>query len=438
MPLSKEFYLDEIRSKHPNSYNESLKDLPVKDLADMLDFLDEALGRADGGAIGIEVLFTEKEPRKNFFMGGPALEGQALDIYNSMKGYNFSDQEIADALSARGLYTAAGSGTTTQPEQVTGIIGSQLNQGGGDKPMIQPFKQDPRVGSAFEAYQRNQALSAMGINDPFANEATLAGAYYGDMPNVNLQPGSQTFMGKVKSGIDSMVSLSPTINFVRGIGEGIANIFPVNQRAIAENVAGNMGIAVDNIGRVVNTGSYQDPDNIMAGYNLNKLTDESFDKRIETTSKTLSEKYGLSPVQISGILEGTLSEKELADINATALMPGTKKTTNLIQQLRSLNIAKDRNRFIQETDRKEAERQELERALKRAQREIKRQGYIDYGSGGGRDTSLNTGPGGSYSGRGDEGATGANFSGDFATDAASYDLKDGGPVGLATMFRNKK
>ena len=366
MPLSKEFYLDEIRSKHPNSYNESLKDLPVKDLADMLDFLDEALGRADGGAIGIEVLFTEKEPRKNFFMGGPALEGQALDIYNSMKGYNFSDQEIADALSARGLYTAAGSGTTTQPEQVTGIIGSQLNQGGGDKPMIQPFKQDPRVGSAFEAYQRNQALSAMGINDPFANEATLAGAYYGDMPNVNLQPGSQTFMGKVKSGIDSMVSLSPTINFVRGIGEGIANIFPVNQRAIAENVAGNMGIAVDNIGRVVNTGSYQDPDNIMAGYNLNKLTDESFDKRIETTSKTLSEKYGLSPVQISGILEGTLSEKELADITATALMPGTKKTTNLIQQLRSLNIAKDRNRFIQETARKEAERQELERALKRS------------------------------------------------------------------------
>ena len=285
MPLSKEFYLDEIRSKHPNSYNESLKDLPVKDLADMLDFLDEALGRADGGAIGIEVLFTEKEPRKNFFMGGPALEGQALDIYNSMNAYGFSDQQIADALSARGLYTAAGSGTTTQPEQVTGIIGSQLNQGGGDKPMIQPFKQDPRVGSAFEAYQRNQALSAMGINDPFANEATLAGAYYGDMPNVNLQPGSQTFMGKVKSGIDSMVSLSPTINFVRGIGEGIANIFPVNQRAIAENVAGNMGIAVDNIGRVVNTGSYQDPDNIMAGYNLNKLTDESFDKRIETTSK---------------------------------------------------------------------------------------------------------------------------------------------------------
>jgi hypothetical protein len=65
-------------------------------------------------------------------MGGPALEGQALSIYNSMNAYGFSDQEIADALSARGLYTAAGSGTT-EPEQVTGIINQQINQGGDDR-----------------------------------------------------------------------------------------------------------------------------------------------------------------------------------------------------------------------------------------------------------------------------------------------------------------
>ena len=70
MPLSKEFYLDEIKSKHPNSYNDSLKDLPVKDLADMLDFLDEALGKADGGSIGIEVLFGPK--REDFRIGGRA------------------------------------------------------------------------------------------------------------------------------------------------------------------------------------------------------------------------------------------------------------------------------------------------------------------------------------------------------------------------------
>ena len=68
MALSKEFYLDEIRSKYPNSYNESLKDLPVKDLEDMLDFLDQALDKADGGSIGIEVLFGPK--RDEFSIGG--------------------------------------------------------------------------------------------------------------------------------------------------------------------------------------------------------------------------------------------------------------------------------------------------------------------------------------------------------------------------------
>ena len=131
MPLSKEFYLEEIKSKYPNSYNKSLEDLPVKDLEDMLDFLDEALGKADGGSIGIEVLFKEKMKeggRVGLFMGGDPLTGQALQIYNSMKGYNFSDQEIADALSARGLYTPAGSGTGTETT-APNIIGSQINQG---------------------------------------------------------------------------------------------------------------------------------------------------------------------------------------------------------------------------------------------------------------------------------------------------------------------
>ena len=53
----------------------------------------------------------------------------------------------------------------------------------------------------------------------------------------------------------------------------------------------------------------------------------------------------------------------------------------------------------------------------------------------GRDASLNQGEGGTYSGMGDQGATTANFSGDFATDSLSYDLKDGG---LITLFVETK
>jgi len=77
--------------------------------------------KADGGAIGIEVLFGEKKPRKNFFMGGPALEGPALGIYNSMKAYqSFTDQEIADAIKQAGYsLPTADSGTTPPPGDST-------------------------------------------------------------------------------------------------------------------------------------------------------------------------------------------------------------------------------------------------------------------------------------------------------------------------------
>ena len=99
--------------------------------------------------------------------------------------------------------------------------------------------------------------------------------------------------------------------------------------------------------------------------------------------------------------------------------------------LASYNFYKQQVEQRDNLRRQEKERQaaELAAARARAQQEIAARGYQDYGSGGGRDESLNTGVGGSYSGRGDQGATGANFSGDFATDSASYDLAEGGRVG---------
>ena len=112
--------------------NIKIKEIEMDPIGDMQKIFEN---KADGGSIGIEVLFKEKMKdggRAGFFMGGPALEGQALQIYNSMNAYGFTDQEIADALSARGLYTPAGSGTTTQPEQVTGIINQQIQDGRDD------------------------------------------------------------------------------------------------------------------------------------------------------------------------------------------------------------------------------------------------------------------------------------------------------------------
>ena len=86
---------------------------------------------ADGGAIGIEVLLEEENPRQGLFMGGSPLTGQALSIYNSMNAYGFDDQAIADALAAQGLYTP-GSSTPVVEEPVTNIAPNIINQGGGD------------------------------------------------------------------------------------------------------------------------------------------------------------------------------------------------------------------------------------------------------------------------------------------------------------------
>ncbi len=430
------FMRDQINERIIAAENEYLKQgkMPPEFLGDKIRMNMEIAnqkgymgpGFEDGGRVGL-------------FMGGSPLEGTALNIYNSMNAYGFSDQEIANALQERGLYTPPGSDSGTPPPQASQTLGFQ----GDDKPMIQPFRKDPRVDAAFEAYQRNQQLQSMGIEDPFADEISLQGAYYGDMPDVNLSPGKQTFMGKMKSGIGEIMnfplvkgmSLMSPFGLVKKGLTALKDKLPVNQRAIAENIGGNMGIAVDDIGRIVNTGDYSDPSNIMAGYNLNQMTDETFDKRIDRTSKTLSEKYKLDPEQIKGILEGTLSEKELADINARAIMPGTTQTTNLIKQLRSLNIAKDRNRFIQDVAKKEAERQRAERAAKELEKQRARTREADTAAGAFDDrVRLDPGGGGTFKQQtAAKERQGVQVAGPGFGKGAYF-----AEGGLATMFRNKR
>ena len=88
--------------------------------------LDEYL--ADGGRVGFNV--------------GGITDPAALSIYNSMSAYGFSDQEIADTITAQG-YDAGTLGQTTTPDTPTaptpgeGIIGIDLQQrdtGGGFNP----------------------------------------------------------------------------------------------------------------------------------------------------------------------------------------------------------------------------------------------------------------------------------------------------------------
>jgi len=264
---------------------------------------------ADGGAIGIEVLFEEKKPRQGLFMGGSPLEGQALSIYNSMNAYGFDDQAIANALQEQGLYTPGGSTPDPTPDPTPDTGQTIGYQGGSDN--FSPYNPDPNSIKPFKP---------MGAN--FQNQK----------PNA--------FSTGIAKMIDNPIiktlgfAINPPLGFAKAILSKAGSMMPVNERSIFENLAGNTGVRVNDIGQIVNTGKYNTPEGVMAGYNLNKVTDKTFDKRTDRIEKTLSEKYGLTAEEIEDVKAGTYTGKK--GFNTTM---GT--TTNLFSQLRNILSAKN-------------------------------------------------------------------------------------------------
>ena len=74
-----------------------------------------------------------------------------------------------------------------------------------------------------------------------------------------------------------------------GIARFIGDYLPVNRRSILENELSGQGVMVNDIGQIVQgQGAYDTAANVMAGYNANKLTAESFDKRIAMAKEKMS------------------------------------------------------------------------------------------------------------------------------------------------------
>ena len=351
-------------------------------------------GYDDGGRVGL-------------FMGGDPLTGQALSIYNSMNAYGFDDQAIADALSEQGLYTAPGNGTPdapdTTPGQTYGLQSGSDNFSpyNPDPNTIQSFKTDPRIAAANEADVRTKQLTSMGINDPFANEASLSGAYYGDMPtDTSNQIGTQSMFAKAKQGLTglmdnplvNLISSSTPFGMLKNVAKGIGSKMPVNQRAIQENIMGNLGFAVNDIGQIVSTGDYNDPNNVMAGYNLNRMTVDTFKNRIDKIRNRKIAQTAASKARIAAIEEAQRKFELGEKLKADAL---------------------------------------LEAQLKKAQQEIDAKGYQDYGQGAASQATQDSyaGSDGSYAGASTQDYGGGE--------------KDGGIIGyrkggLATMFTRRR
>ena len=179
--------------------------------------------KADGGSIGIEVLFTEKKPRKNFFMGGPALTGTALDIYNSMKAYGFADEDIANALRARGLYDTTP--TPTAPAQPLQPNITRPNGGGKDENDNGGVK-DPFGGLGFSS--ANFGLGpAQNVMDYEADAAKVGRTIRGQFAKGRLG---------IENLISKMRSLPTPVNIALNLAGKVGN-FLDPQKATREAIA---------------------------------------------------------------------------------------------------------------------------------------------------------------------------------------------------------
>jgi hypothetical protein len=380
---------------------------------------------ANGGAIGIEVLFEEKKPRQGLFMGGSPLDGQALNIYNSMNAYGFSDQEIANALQEQGLYDPNAS--TPDPTPNPGQGGSQSRGVGGGSPiggapssLVSDFK--------TQTQNRQNRLTNPNKIQSFINKFTGGGqADIGEM---------------IRTGQVDQRKLAgiPTVGNI--IGKALPDKYydmSLGDQVFTQAMSGYDGPTVfgENLGN-------QDPFglNVRSGFgNYAEAVGEDFASLSESLTGRLAEKYGVEFDEETGMFTGK---------NLDAV----KKANDRTKMMRTkFNFRKDqlaaKNRLDSQIKAAERQRQEAQRiqnelaaaaAAKNkaaALAAIQKQGRQDYNpnihgqTNYGRDSQGNQSfDSGMGFGIGSDGGPVSNKTGKGRTGA-----RDGG---LATMFKEKR
>ena len=289
-----------------------------------------------------------------------------------------------------------GGGGATNPTQ-PGLPSINIGGGGG--------------GGGFNPYNPDMSQIRTDFNPRAYNLAMRQGNTVGPNPDLFFAPQSK---------IGGLMDFIPGIGTIRRGAEFLKGLLPINERAIMENEARGMGIFTDDIGRVVaGPGGYNTAQGIMAGYNLNKIDQGTFDKRRATIEKAI-ERRKASGQDYSGLMEklGLLEEAE-------DLYLGPLKTrTDTIYKYRKDKKAKEAAAKAAE---KEAKRQEAERVAAfnkaRADRAAARKSGLEEAIYTGQDTSKFDRPtSGAYA----EGA-GMGLQGGYQTDYQGGDTSYSAP-----------
>jgi len=210
---------------------------------------------------------------------------------------------------------------------ITPLLLQPTGEGGGGGPFnVNP--NDPNV-RTFRNY-RNPF--------PFNPDDNLGSADYGyiDPPKEGLAGLFETY-----------VKGSPLMRLAGKGLDALGNMLPPSRAGIFQNELLGGRFMLDNTGKIV-TNNYNTPEGIMAGYNpvsgglLNLVTggkmgeetnyglDKSYDKRRETVSKTLKEKYGMTDEEIAAAVAGEYE----GDV---PINPATGLPTDLINRLDLFN-----------------------------------------------------------------------------------------------------
>ena len=240
--------------------------------------------------------------------------------------------------------------------QPTGIA----SLGGGGSGGFNPYNADmSQIRTDFRPDFDFRRYSEYGFNPSTMDrkQMDMNQEYFYDRPSAMQQK-----IGGLMNFIPGIGTLKRGAEFIGGALKGI---LPENQRAIMENQARGAGIFTDDIGRIV-TDDYNTSGGIMAGYNLNKIDADTFNKRRDTINKTLGSKYNLSADQI---------KSAIADPNYTGPGADLINRLGLLDEAEEdiLGLQKRTKDIITFREKKKAE----EAAAKKAEKDARLQAEID-------------------------------------------------------------
>jgi hypothetical protein len=374
-------------------------------------------------------------------MGGPALEGPALGIYNSMKAYqSFTDQEIANAIKEAGYELPTSS---TPPDSSTPSVGDNLGITNNDRSVALPIGSvtgSGLVGDYMAATQdRQNRLTNPNKVQSFIN---------------NFTGGGQADIGEmIRTG---QVDTRKTSGIPLGIGSLLSQILPDKyyDMSLGDQVftQSQMGYTGPTVFGENPTGNYKDPFglNVRSAFgNYAEAVGKNFDQLRGTLTK---DREGVTFNEETGLFEGVnadavnkqtemirnkynfrkqqLGVKNVLDSQIkSAGAQREKDYAAALEKARLERIAKQQIADAEKAARQRAQEEAIARDIARDMQESNRAGKTG-GYQAGYDRDFMDGPsggGGNTGGSpGSSGPGGSDSMGSFARG------------GLAAMFKEKR